>query len=93
VQFYWWCISSAEVQVWRDGNAFRYATCPEVLLMLIALVCSAIHGAALPIMCIVFGSMTDSFVQSGQQFNFTGMHSSYALFLLISSLSGLCFTN
>ncbi|KAG9276077.1 multidrug resistance protein 1-like isoform X3 [Astyanax mexicanus] len=51
---------------------FRYATCPEVLLMLIALVCSAIHGAALPIMCIVFGSMTDSFVQSGQQFNFTG---------------------
>ncbi|KAI4873021.1 hypothetical protein NFI96_023271 [Prochilodus magdalenae] len=51
---------------------FRYATCPEVLLMLIALVCAAIHGAALPLMCVVFGKMTDSFVQSGQQFNFTG---------------------
>ncbi|XP_072535196.1 ATP-dependent translocase ABCB1-like isoform X2 [Salminus brasiliensis] len=55
---------------------FRYATCPEVFMMLIGLLCSAIHGAALPIMCIVFGSMTDSFVQSGQQFNFTGNYTS-----------------
>ncbi|KAI5618278.1 multidrug resistance protein 1, partial [Silurus asotus] len=54
---------------------FRYATCPEVFLMLIALVCAAIHGAALPIMCIVFGQMTDSFVQSGQTFNITGNYS------------------
>ncbi|XP_060726456.1 ATP-dependent translocase ABCB1-like [Tachysurus vachellii] len=51
---------------------FRYATCPEVFLMLIALLCAAVHGASLPIMCIVFGQMTDSFVQSGQKFNFTG---------------------
>uniref|UniRef100_A0A4W4FYT4 ATP-binding cassette sub-family B member 5 n=1 Tax=Electrophorus electricus TaxID=8005 RepID=A0A4W4FYT4_ELEEL len=52
---------------------FRYATCPEVFMMLTGLLCSAIHGAALPIMCVVFGRMTDSFVQSGQQLNFTGM--------------------
>ncbi|XP_053483597.1 ATP-dependent translocase ABCB1 isoform X1 [Ictalurus furcatus] len=51
---------------------FRYATCPEIFLMLISLLCAAIHGAALPIMCIVFGQMTDSFVQSGQQLNVTG---------------------
>uniref|UniRef100_A0A4W4FZ71 ABC-type xenobiotic transporter n=1 Tax=Electrophorus electricus TaxID=8005 RepID=A0A4W4FZ71_ELEEL len=51
---------------------FRYATCPEVFMMLTGLLCSAIHGAALPIMCVVFGRMTDSFVQSGQQLNFTG---------------------
>uniref|UniRef100_A0A4W4FYI1 ATP-binding cassette sub-family B member 5 n=1 Tax=Electrophorus electricus TaxID=8005 RepID=A0A4W4FYI1_ELEEL len=50
---------------------FRYATCPEVFMMLTGLLCSAIHGAALPIMCVVFGRMTDSFVQSGQQLNFT----------------------
>uniref|UniRef100_A0A8B9K9K6 ATP-binding cassette, sub-family B (MDR/TAP), member 5 n=1 Tax=Astyanax mexicanus TaxID=7994 RepID=A0A8B9K9K6_ASTMX len=54
---------------------FRYATWPEVFLMLVGLLCSAIHGAALPIMFIVFGSMTDSFILSGQQLNFTGMHS------------------
>uniref|UniRef100_A0A4W4FZA0 ATP-binding cassette sub-family B member 5 n=1 Tax=Electrophorus electricus TaxID=8005 RepID=A0A4W4FZA0_ELEEL len=42
-------------------------------MMLTGLLCSAIHGAALPIMCVVFGRMTDSFVQSGQQLNFTGM--------------------
>ncbi|XP_036452536.1 ATP-dependent translocase ABCB1 isoform X2 [Colossoma macropomum] len=51
---------------------FRYATCPEVFLMLIALLCAALHGAALPLLCVVFGGMTDSFVQSGQQFNLTG---------------------
>uniref|UniRef100_A0A8B9KFY5 ATP-binding cassette, sub-family B (MDR/TAP), member 5 n=1 Tax=Astyanax mexicanus TaxID=7994 RepID=A0A8B9KFY5_ASTMX len=50
---------------------FRYATWPEVFLMLVGLLCSAIHGAALPIMFIVFGSMTDSFILSGQQLNFT----------------------
>uniref|UniRef100_A0A8C1Z8Q6 ABC-type xenobiotic transporter n=1 Tax=Cyprinus carpio TaxID=7962 RepID=A0A8C1Z8Q6_CYPCA len=41
---------------------FRYATCPEVLLMLIGLLCAAAHGVALPLMCVVFGEMTDSFV-------------------------------
>ncbi|TRY58771.1 hypothetical protein DNTS_034608 [Danionella cerebrum] len=51
---------------------FRYATCPEVFLMLIGLLCAAAHGVALPIMCVVFGQMTDSFVQSGQNFNVTG---------------------
>uniref|UniRef100_A0A9J8B548 ATP-binding cassette sub-family B member 5 n=1 Tax=Cyprinus carpio carpio TaxID=630221 RepID=A0A9J8B548_CYPCA len=40
---------------------FRYATCLEVLLMLIGLLCAAAHGIALPLMCVVFGQMTDSF--------------------------------
>ncbi|XP_037393229.1 ATP-dependent translocase ABCB1-like [Pygocentrus nattereri] len=51
---------------------FRYATCPEVFLMLIALMCAALNGASLPLLCVVFGEMTDKFVQSGQQFNLTG---------------------
>uniref|UniRef100_A0A4W5MYT6 ATP-binding cassette sub-family B member 5 n=1 Tax=Hucho hucho TaxID=62062 RepID=A0A4W5MYT6_9TELE len=46
---------------------FRYATGCEVLLMIIGLLCAALHGIALPLMCVVFGQMTDSFVQSGQQ--------------------------
>uniref|UniRef100_A0AAR2JL92 ABC-type xenobiotic transporter n=1 Tax=Pygocentrus nattereri TaxID=42514 RepID=A0AAR2JL92_PYGNA len=40
--------------------------------MLIGLLCAALHGIALPLMCVVFGQMTDSFVLSGQQFNLTG---------------------
>uniref|UniRef100_A0A8C8FDZ6 ATP-binding cassette sub-family B member 5 n=1 Tax=Oncorhynchus tshawytscha TaxID=74940 RepID=A0A8C8FDZ6_ONCTS len=46
---------------------FRYATGCEVLLMIIGLLCAALHGIALPLMCVVFGQMTDSFVQT----NFT----------------------
>uniref|UniRef100_A0A8C1KTB0 ATP-binding cassette sub-family B member 5 n=1 Tax=Cyprinus carpio TaxID=7962 RepID=A0A8C1KTB0_CYPCA len=52
---------------------FRYATCPEVLLMLIGLLCAAAHGVALPLMCVVFGEMTDSFVLSGHTANLTGI--------------------
>uniref|UniRef100_A0A4W4FW74 ATP-binding cassette sub-family B member 5 n=1 Tax=Electrophorus electricus TaxID=8005 RepID=A0A4W4FW74_ELEEL len=51
----------------------------EVFMMLTGLLCSAIHGAALPIMCVVFGRMTDSFVQSGQQLNFTD-HNIFSLY-------------
>ncbi len=41
--------------------------------MVIGLLCSAAHGVALPLMCVVFGKMTDSFVSSGQGFNLTGI--------------------
>ncbi|XP_043117693.1 ATP-dependent translocase ABCB1 [Puntigrus tetrazona] len=51
---------------------FRYATCPEVFLMLIGLLCAAANGVALPLMCVVFGEMTDSFVISGHTSNLTG---------------------
>uniref|UniRef100_A0A8B9K1H8 ATP-binding cassette, sub-family B (MDR/TAP), member 5 n=1 Tax=Astyanax mexicanus TaxID=7994 RepID=A0A8B9K1H8_ASTMX len=51
---------------------FRYATCLEALMMVLGLGCAALHGITLPIMCVVFGQMTDSFVLSGQQLNLTG---------------------
>uniref|UniRef100_A0A4W5N3H7 ATP-binding cassette sub-family B member 5 n=1 Tax=Hucho hucho TaxID=62062 RepID=A0A4W5N3H7_9TELE len=35
---------------------------PTVLLMIIGLLCAALHGIALPLMCVVFGQMTDSFI-------------------------------
>uniref|UniRef100_A0A8C7LBE0 ATP-binding cassette sub-family B member 5 n=1 Tax=Oncorhynchus kisutch TaxID=8019 RepID=A0A8C7LBE0_ONCKI len=60
---------------------FRYATGCEVLLMIIGLLCAALHGIALPLMCVVFGQMTDSFVQSGQHaYYFIGI--GCAVFLL-----------
>uniref|UniRef100_A0A9J7X3U9 ABC-type xenobiotic transporter n=1 Tax=Cyprinus carpio carpio TaxID=630221 RepID=A0A9J7X3U9_CYPCA len=58
---------------------FRYATCPEVLLMLIGLLCAAAHGVALPLMCVVFGEMTDSFVLSGGNFTYALTNSSVCL--------------
>uniref|UniRef100_A0A8C1WMY6 ATP-binding cassette, sub-family B (MDR/TAP), member 5 n=1 Tax=Cyprinus carpio TaxID=7962 RepID=A0A8C1WMY6_CYPCA len=59
--------------------SFRYATCLEVLLMLIGLLCAAAHGIALPLMCVVFGQMTDSFVLSNFTENFTFINSSTCL--------------
>ncbi|XP_052474921.1 ATP-dependent translocase ABCB1-like isoform X2 [Carassius gibelio] len=55
---------------------FRYATCLEVLLMLIGLLCAAAHGVAMPLMVVVFGQMTDGFVLSGQKGNLTGIFNS-----------------
>uniref|UniRef100_A0A8C8FEN8 ATP-binding cassette sub-family B member 5 n=1 Tax=Oncorhynchus tshawytscha TaxID=74940 RepID=A0A8C8FEN8_ONCTS len=66
---------------------FRYATGCEVLLMIIGLLCAALHGIALPLMCVVFGQMTDSFVQSGQQLNLTG---TYSMSEYISSIYPKC---
>ncbi|XP_048009077.1 ATP-dependent translocase ABCB1 [Megalobrama amblycephala] len=69
---------------------FRYATCPEVLLMLIGLMCSAAHGVALPLMCVVFGEMTDSFVISGQQYNMTGNFTGNFTYSNFTSNSSTC---
>ncbi|XP_073541681.1 ATP-dependent translocase ABCB1-like isoform X2 [Phyllobates terribilis] len=44
---------------------FRYADIWDKLLMIIGLACALASGTGLPIMIIVFGEMTDAFVQSG----------------------------
>ncbi|XP_073702575.1 ATP-dependent translocase ABCB1 [Garra rufa] len=67
---------------------FRYATCPEVLLMVIGLVCAAAHGVALPLMCVIFGEMTDSFVLSGQTGNLTGNFTGNSTFFNSTCLAG-----
>ncbi|XP_058867702.1 ATP-dependent translocase ABCB1 [Acipenser ruthenus] len=57
---------------------FRFATGWEIIMMTVGLICAAGHGVALPIMVIVFGQMTDSFVSSGlkQNISATQMNSS-----------------
>ncbi|KAK7147699.1 hypothetical protein R3I94_010274 [Phoxinus phoxinus] len=67
---------------------FRYATCLEVLLMVIGLLCASAHGVALPLMCVVFGQMTDSFVMSGQQFNMTGNSTGNVTYSNLTCLAG-----
>ncbi|XP_043546264.1 ATP-binding cassette, sub-family B (MDR/TAP), member 4 [Chiloscyllium plagiosum] len=41
---------------------FRFASCADKLLMVLGSVAALIHGAGMPLMVIVFGQMTDSFV-------------------------------
>ncbi|NWT66232.1 MDR1 protein, partial [Prunella himalayana] len=48
---------------------FRYADGVDVLLMIIGLVAAAANGTGMPLMIIIFGEMTNSFVLSGVQSN------------------------
>uniref|UniRef100_A0A9J8CLP0 ATP-binding cassette, sub-family B (MDR/TAP), member 11a n=1 Tax=Cyprinus carpio carpio TaxID=630221 RepID=A0A9J8CLP0_CYPCA len=41
---------------------FRFATWKEVLMMVVGGVCSLVHGAASPLMLLVYGMMTNTFV-------------------------------
>ncbi|XP_040208751.1 ATP-dependent translocase ABCB1-like [Rana temporaria] len=47
----------------------RYADAFDIFLMVIGLICAAANGTGLPILIIVFGDMTDSFVLSGMNVN------------------------
>ncbi|KAJ8415863.1 hypothetical protein AAFF_G00404200 [Aldrovandia affinis] len=58
---------------------FRYATPLEIFLMILGLLCAAVHGTALPLMMVVFGEMTDRFVQSGQNINLTSVNFSVSV--------------
>ncbi|XP_053119930.1 ATP-dependent translocase ABCB1 isoform X2 [Hemicordylus capensis] len=46
---------------------FRYADWLDISLMILGTVFAALHGAALPVMMVVFGIMTDSFVGSAHK--------------------------
>lgn len=42
---------------------FRFATWKEGLMMAVGSVCSLVHGAASPLMLLVYGMMTNTFVE------------------------------
>ncbi|NWV67954.1 MDR1 protein, partial [Malurus elegans] len=48
---------------------FRYADSMDVLLMVVGLVAAAANGTGMPLMIIIFGEMTNSFVESGVESN------------------------
>nr|XP_033787111.1 ATP-dependent translocase ABCB1 [Geotrypetes seraphini] len=48
---------------------FRYSDCMDKFLMLGGTVMAFIHGATLPLMMVVFGKMTDSFVDAGKNYS------------------------
>ncbi|XP_037343978.2 bile salt export pump [Pungitius pungitius] len=41
---------------------FRFATCKDTLMMLVGSLCAVIHGAATPLMLLVYSRMTNTFV-------------------------------
>uniref|UniRef100_A0A3P9IED0 Bile salt export pump n=1 Tax=Oryzias latipes TaxID=8090 RepID=A0A3P9IED0_ORYLA len=41
---------------------FRFATCKDVLMMVLGSVCAVLHGSAQPLMLLVFGLLTDTFI-------------------------------
>ena len=45
---------------------FRYSTGLDKLLMLVGTLCALAHGACLPILLLVFGDMTDLFIDAAQ---------------------------
>ncbi|NXH35695.1 MDR1 protein, partial [Myiagra hebetior] len=55
---------------------FRYADGVDVLLMVVGLVAAAANGTGMPLMIIIFGEMTNSFVLSGMESNDTSVNSS-----------------
>ncbi|KAL2084174.1 hypothetical protein ACEWY4_019692 [Coilia grayii] len=52
---------------------FRFADSVDVLLMVFGTIMAMANGAILPLMVIVFGDMTNSFVQHGKHPNITGL--------------------
>ncbi|XP_062423785.1 ATP-binding cassette sub-family B member 5 [Rhea pennata] len=48
---------------------FRYADWVDILLMIVGLIAAATNGTGLPLMIIVFGDMTNSFVLNGMKSN------------------------
>uniref|UniRef100_A0A674N4Y6 Bile salt export pump n=1 Tax=Takifugu rubripes TaxID=31033 RepID=A0A674N4Y6_TAKRU len=48
---------------------FRFATCKEVLMMATGCLCAVLHGSAQPLMLLVFGLLTDTFIEYDIELN------------------------
>ncbi|KAM6945832.1 bile salt export pump [Aplochiton taeniatus] len=57
-------LGKKEVASIRIGffQLFRFASCREVLMMIGGSVCAVLHGSAQPLMLLVFGMLTDTFI-------------------------------
>ncbi|XP_068575440.1 bile salt export pump-like [Cebidichthys violaceus] len=48
---------------------FRFATCHDMLMMVVGSVCAVVHGSAQPLMLLVFGLLTDTFIEYDIELN------------------------
>ncbi|XP_042369262.1 bile salt export pump-like [Plectropomus leopardus] len=62
---------NAEQPAIRVGffELFRFSTCNEVLMMVVGSVCAVLHGSAQPLMLLVFGLLTDTFIEYDIELN------------------------
>nr|XP_029135368.1 bile salt export pump-like [Labrus bergylta] len=62
---------NAEQPAIRVGffQLFRFATCNDVLKMVFGSVCAILHGSAQPLMLLVFGLLTDTFIEYDIELN------------------------
>ncbi|XP_029306488.1 bile salt export pump [Cottoperca gobio] len=48
---------------------FQFATCKEMLMMVVGSICAVAHGSAQPLMLLVFGLLTDTFIEYDIELN------------------------
>uniref|UniRef100_A0A8C2I517 Bile salt export pump n=1 Tax=Cyprinus carpio TaxID=7962 RepID=A0A8C2I517_CYPCA len=48
---------------------FRFASCREICMMIFGSICAMIHGSAQPLMLLVFGMLTDTFIEYDIELN------------------------
>uniref|UniRef100_A0A3Q2ZQR8 Bile salt export pump n=2 Tax=Kryptolebias marmoratus TaxID=37003 RepID=A0A3Q2ZQR8_KRYMA len=48
---------------------FRFATCKDILMMVVGSFCAVLHGSAQPLMLLVFGMLTDTFIDYDVELN------------------------
>ncbi|KAK5862309.1 hypothetical protein PBY51_017719 [Eleginops maclovinus] len=53
-------------------GVFRFASGVDILLIVTGTLCAMVHGVILPLMCIVFGDMTDSFINDSAMNQYNG---------------------
>ncbi|KAB1275908.1 Phosphatidylcholine translocator ABCB4 [Camelus dromedarius] len=70
-------------------SLFRYSDWQDKLFMSLGTIMAITHGSGLPLMMIVFGEMTDRFVNPGENFSLPGKHFSTFKNMLNFSLSML----
>uniref|UniRef100_A0A8C9XDY0 ABC-type xenobiotic transporter n=1 Tax=Sander lucioperca TaxID=283035 RepID=A0A8C9XDY0_SANLU len=57
-------------------DVFRFADGLDIVYILAGTICAIIHGIVLPLMCIVFGDMTDSFIGDSMMGQINTIHPS-----------------
>ncbi|XP_039378891.1 phosphatidylcholine translocator ABCB4-like [Mauremys reevesii] len=57
-----------------DMQKFGYANWLDIILMLIGLIAAVANGTGLPLIIVVFGEMTNSFVTIGQAVNMSSVN-------------------
>uniref|UniRef100_A0A3Q2PDA5 ATP binding cassette subfamily B member 11 n=1 Tax=Fundulus heteroclitus TaxID=8078 RepID=A0A3Q2PDA5_FUNHE len=60
-------------EVSGEGNVpfhlFRFSTCKDVAMMVVGSLCAVLHGSAQPLMLLVFGLLTDTFIEYDIELN------------------------